>query len=241
MLLTKGIDRLSLYPLAFGLLVLSRIRGEPSDGGFLPFLMAFLLRAKGETGRGFAIVIASASIGGFIGSVVGPCAPRHHARAGPCLRRWPCPCPIWAWISGHLQEPFFNGIHDPDPEVVAEIRERFVATDFFASCEPLDAPGDRAQPMTSLASVAAIGVERVLRLDGVCLLRGIPRPKSGDGIVRAASASSRVAAAVGRPLSGFHCGQRSERKTECEASAAAFAVSGVQAPSLSAGVFEGDG
>ncbi len=40
--------------------------------GFLTFLMAFLLRAQGETGRGFAIVIASAGIGGFVGSVLGP-------------------------------------------------------------------------------------------------------------------------------------------------------------------------
>jgi len=40
--------------------------------GFLTFLMAFLLRAQGETGRGFAIVIASAGVGGFLGSVVGP-------------------------------------------------------------------------------------------------------------------------------------------------------------------------
>ena len=30
------------------------------------------------------------------------------------------------------KEPFFNGIHDPDPEVVAEIRERFVATDVYS-------------------------------------------------------------------------------------------------------------
>jgi len=40
--------------------------------GFLTFLMAFLLRAQGETGRGFAIVIASAGVGGFLGSVLGP-------------------------------------------------------------------------------------------------------------------------------------------------------------------------
>ncbi|MDQ4068484.1 MAG: MFS transporter [Actinomycetota bacterium] len=40
--------------------------------GFLTFLMAFLLRAQGETGRGFAVVIAAAGIGGFLGSVVGP-------------------------------------------------------------------------------------------------------------------------------------------------------------------------
>jgi MFS family permease len=40
--------------------------------GFLTFLMAFLLRAQGETGRGFAIVIASAGIGGFLGSALGP-------------------------------------------------------------------------------------------------------------------------------------------------------------------------
>ena len=30
------------------------------------------------------------------------------------------------------KEPFFNGIHDPDPDVVAEIRERFVATDVYS-------------------------------------------------------------------------------------------------------------
>lgn len=30
------------------------------------------------------------------------------------------------------KEPFFNGIHDPDPDVVADIRERFVATDLYS-------------------------------------------------------------------------------------------------------------
>ncbi len=30
------------------------------------------------------------------------------------------------------KEPFFNGIHDPDPDVVAGIRERFVATDLYS-------------------------------------------------------------------------------------------------------------
>ena len=40
--------------------------------GFLTFLLAFLLRGQGETGRGFAIVIASAGVGGFLGSVLGP-------------------------------------------------------------------------------------------------------------------------------------------------------------------------
>jgi hypothetical protein len=40
--------------------------------GFLTFLLAFLLRAQGETGRGFAIVIASAGLGGFLGSALGP-------------------------------------------------------------------------------------------------------------------------------------------------------------------------
>jgi len=30
------------------------------------------------------------------------------------------------------KEPFFNGIHDPDPAVVADIRERFVATDVYS-------------------------------------------------------------------------------------------------------------
>lgn len=40
--------------------------------GYLTFLLAFLLRGQGETGRGFAIVIASAGVGGFLGSVLGP-------------------------------------------------------------------------------------------------------------------------------------------------------------------------
>ncbi len=40
--------------------------------GFLTFLMAFVLRARGETGSGFAVVIAAAGIGGFLGSVLGP-------------------------------------------------------------------------------------------------------------------------------------------------------------------------
>ena len=30
------------------------------------------------------------------------------------------------------KEPFFNGTHDPDPAVVADIRERFVATDLYS-------------------------------------------------------------------------------------------------------------
>lgn len=40
--------------------------------GYLTFLMAFLLRAAGEGGRGFAVVVAAAGVGGFAGSVVGP-------------------------------------------------------------------------------------------------------------------------------------------------------------------------
>jgi ferredoxin-NADP reductase len=31
------------------------------------------------------------------------------------------------------KEPFFNGIHEADPDVVADIRERFVATDLFSA------------------------------------------------------------------------------------------------------------
>ncbi len=31
------------------------------------------------------------------------------------------------------KEPYFDAIHEPDPEVVAEIRERFVATDLFSA------------------------------------------------------------------------------------------------------------
>ncbi len=30
------------------------------------------------------------------------------------------------------KEPFFNGTHEPDPDVVADIRERFVATDLYS-------------------------------------------------------------------------------------------------------------
>lgn len=40
--------------------------------GFVTFLMAFLLRGQGEGDRGFAIVIATAGVGGFVGSVLAP-------------------------------------------------------------------------------------------------------------------------------------------------------------------------
>ena len=40
--------------------------------GFLTFLLAFLLRGAGESGRGFAIVVTAAAVGGFVGSVVAP-------------------------------------------------------------------------------------------------------------------------------------------------------------------------
>jgi MFS family permease len=40
--------------------------------GFLTFLMAFLLRGRGEQGTGFAIVIGAAGIGGFAGSLLAP-------------------------------------------------------------------------------------------------------------------------------------------------------------------------
>ena len=40
--------------------------------GFVTFLLAFLLRAEGETGRGFAVALVAAGIGGFVGSAVAP-------------------------------------------------------------------------------------------------------------------------------------------------------------------------
>lgn len=40
--------------------------------GFLTFLLAFVLKDAGETGRGFAVVVAAAALGGFVGSVVAP-------------------------------------------------------------------------------------------------------------------------------------------------------------------------
>jgi hypothetical protein len=46
--------------------------GSRAAVGYLTFLLAFLLRAAGESGRGFAVVVAAAGIGGFAGSVVAP-------------------------------------------------------------------------------------------------------------------------------------------------------------------------
>lgn len=40
--------------------------------GFITFLMAFLLRGQGEGSKGFAVVIAAAGIGGFLGSALAP-------------------------------------------------------------------------------------------------------------------------------------------------------------------------
>lgn len=40
--------------------------------GFLTFFMAFVLRTEGHSGTGFALVIAAAGLGGFVGSVVAP-------------------------------------------------------------------------------------------------------------------------------------------------------------------------
>lgn len=40
--------------------------------GFVTFLFAFLLRDAGESGRGFAIVVTAAAVGGFTGSVIAP-------------------------------------------------------------------------------------------------------------------------------------------------------------------------
>ncbi|MGH9177078.1 MAG: MFS transporter [Acidimicrobiales bacterium] len=46
--------------------------GSRAAVGYLTFLLAFLLRGAGETGRGFGVVIAAAGIGGFAGSLVAP-------------------------------------------------------------------------------------------------------------------------------------------------------------------------
>ncbi len=40
--------------------------------GFLTFFMAFVLRAQGEDGKGLAVVLVAAGLGGFVGSVVAP-------------------------------------------------------------------------------------------------------------------------------------------------------------------------
>ncbi len=40
--------------------------------GFIAFLLAFLLRGQGEGSKGFAIVIAAAGLGGFLGSALAP-------------------------------------------------------------------------------------------------------------------------------------------------------------------------
>ena len=40
--------------------------------GFTTFLLAFLLRAEGAGGRGLAVVVVAASVGGFAGSVLAP-------------------------------------------------------------------------------------------------------------------------------------------------------------------------
>jgi hypothetical protein len=40
--------------------------------GFITFLLAFLLRGQGEGSKGFAIVIAAAGLGGFLGSALAP-------------------------------------------------------------------------------------------------------------------------------------------------------------------------
>lgn len=46
--------------------------GSRAAVGFITFLLAFLLRGGGETGRGFALVVAAGAIGGFAGSVLAP-------------------------------------------------------------------------------------------------------------------------------------------------------------------------
>ena len=40
--------------------------------GFLTFLLAFVLKAEGESARGFSVVLAAAAVGGLAGSVVAP-------------------------------------------------------------------------------------------------------------------------------------------------------------------------
>ncbi|HUQ38772.1 MAG TPA: MFS transporter [Acidimicrobiales bacterium] len=40
--------------------------------GYLTFLLAFLLRAEGQTGNGFAVAIAAAGVGGLAGSALAP-------------------------------------------------------------------------------------------------------------------------------------------------------------------------
>lgn len=46
--------------------------GSRAAVGFITFLLAFLLRRGGETGRGFALVVGAGALGGFAGSVVAP-------------------------------------------------------------------------------------------------------------------------------------------------------------------------
>lgn len=46
--------------------------GSRGAVGFITFLLAFLLRGAGETGRDFAVVVAAAAMGGFAGSALAP-------------------------------------------------------------------------------------------------------------------------------------------------------------------------
>jgi len=55
--------------LAAGGVVMATLRAAV---GFTTFLLAFLLRAEGAGGRGLAVVIVAAAVGGFAGTVVAP-------------------------------------------------------------------------------------------------------------------------------------------------------------------------
>lgn len=46
--------------------------GSRGAVGFITFLLAFLLRGAGESGRDFAVVVAAGAMGGFVGSALAP-------------------------------------------------------------------------------------------------------------------------------------------------------------------------
>ena len=64
----EGWGRLTRRVLAGGL----AMSASRAAVGFLTFLMAFVLKAEGESARGFATVVAAAGAGGLAGSVVAP-------------------------------------------------------------------------------------------------------------------------------------------------------------------------
>ena len=71
---TQGADSVDYRTLLSSRLLAGGIAMAASRAtvGFLTFLTAFLLRGQGEGTKGFAIVIAAAGVGGFLGSALAP-------------------------------------------------------------------------------------------------------------------------------------------------------------------------